>query len=89
MKIEIQNPQVEVRNGTGRDQRPFQIRRQVAYAHLAGLAYPVMMRLQLEDSNQGFQPGMYELDESSFYVGKYGELAISRSVRLRPVSVKA
>lgn len=86
MKIEIQNTQVEVHSGNSKAGRPYSIRRQGAYAHVAGAAYPVAMKITLQDNAQPFSPGFYELCESSFYVGRYGELAISNNLILKPTA---
>ena len=49
---------------------------QIAYAHFGG-AYPAEIRIPLADPNGAYLVGAYVLDNSSFRVGKYGDLEIN------------
>jgi len=85
MKIEVKSSEVNVKSGTSKKSgKPYTIREQPAYLHVAGEAYPQRCVLQLEDDQQPYAPGMYETADE-LYVGDFGRLAVSRRMTLHPV----
>ena len=85
MHIEIQSTELFVKSGNAKSTgKPYSIRKQDAWAHIEGQPYPVRIGFNLEENAAPFQPGMYVLDERSFYVDKFGNLSIGRLI-LSPV----
>lgn len=89
MKIEIQSAEVITQSGLiskgPRQGQPYSIRKQTVWVYLAGSPYPVRAVINLEDNAPPYQPGNYELGEQSFYVDKFGGLALGR-LQLIPAS---
>lgn len=83
MKIVIKSDAVNVRNGTGRNSKPYSIREQQAALDNGG-DFPHPFVLNLEDKQPAYPPGEYTLDMSSIYVGDYNKLALGR-VKLVPM----
>jgi len=77
LKILVKSAEVFVKSGiSGRTQKPYTIREQLAYVDL-GKAFPVEIKLSLPDGRPDAYPvGVYELDPSSFFVGRFGELMV-------------
>lgn len=75
IKIEIQSTDIDTRSGrslrTGRD---YTIRSQEAYLH-TGKAYPELIKINLDDKQAAYSPGLYTLSIESFYQGKFNSLA--------------
>ena len=88
MKIEIVSP-VQVRKGNtnGRDWEIFE---QSAYLHTDGKKYPEEMKVQVQGQNAAYPVGMYELstDSSNFYISRYGQLTLTRELKLDPLAHK-
>lgn len=63
IKVEIEKPAVK-RSGTSAKGRPYEIKEQEAYFHLPGAKYPVKSTIRLGDDvpDQGYAPGMYDVD---------------------------
>ena len=75
MKIEIKSTvteyhQMQTKNG------PRDRFYQVAYLHQDGEPYPIKFRIT-HDQNTPLAPGYYKLDDSSYTVGRYGDLEIN------------
>jgi hypothetical protein len=88
MKIEIKSADVNVKSGVSKKNgKPYTIREQVGYLHQEGEAYPVRCVLALEDQQESYAPGVYET-ANELYVGDFGRLAVSRSMRLVSVSAR-
>lgn len=83
MRFEIKaGSQPNVKSGTStKTGQAYSIREQEAWLSLNGELRRVNVRLGREQA--AYPPGSYVLDESSFTVGKYGDLAIGRVV-LKP-----
>lgn len=80
IKIEIIDTKVTTKSGTSRNDRAYTIHEQTAHLHTAHEAYPVKMKINLKSDTGVPVPlsaGFYELDDASFYVDKYGSLAIN------------
>lgn len=70
IRVKINSTDVEVKSGTNA-RGPWQIREQEGFLFKSGDEYPEKIVLVLDDNAQPYQPGMYELDEKSIYVGKF------------------
>ncbi|MEC8225064.1 MAG: single-stranded DNA-binding protein [Pseudomonadota bacterium] len=59
---------------------------QKAYAHLGG-PFPTEFRITHRDHNTAYPVGMYSVDDSSYRVGRWGDLELNnREMKLNPVS---
>lgn len=75
--IEVTSQEVRVRSGTSqRTQRAYSLREQDAYFFKSGAQYPEKIKLTLEDNQPAYQPGVYELSQESFFVDRFGSLAV-------------
>lgn len=94
MKIEIYSSEVREISGvstkTG-EPRPYTMRRQEGFAHLSSDSpYPVRISIGLAEGQPAYTPGMYEMLNTSFYINKFGGLALSPDLHLKRVAdVKA
>lgn len=71
--------------------KPYEIREQVAYAHLLDSTgstqrYPQRILLPIRRDAAPIEPGDYQPTAESFYVGDFG--ALSFSPRLKPLAVR-
>lgn len=82
MKIEVQSTEVTTQAGLitkgPRQGQPYSIRKQVVWVYLSSAPYPVRAVINLDDNAQPYPVGNYELSEQSFYVDKFGSLALGR-----------
>lgn len=82
MKIEVQSDEVITQSGLitkgPRQGQPYSIRKQTVWVYIAGSPYPVRAVINLEDNAQPYAVGNYSLGEQSFYVDKFGSLALGR-----------
>ena len=77
MKIEIRDQKVENFSGTSsKTGKPFSMNKQEGYCHMDGQPYPQRIEITLDDKSTGFPPGMYQMEETSFYVNRFGQLSI-------------
>ncbi len=84
MKIEIKpGTNATVQSGTRKDGKAFSLRVQEAWMHSGGEVRKV--RITLNREQEAYQPGAYEIDESSYGVNRWGDLEI-RFLNLRPVA---
>lgn len=91
MKIEVRDREVQEEEIKPSDRpgakqfKPFTKRTQVAYAHTVGSngqpdAYPTKFRIGLNKDQAGYEPGVYQLGDGSFYVDRNGNLVVGRLV---------
>lgn len=86
IKIEIKDASVQTRNGNSpKTGKPYSIRSQEAWAHTVNRAgnlnpYPEKITINLNDDQQGYPPGMYQLQPQSIYVGDFGSLRLGTPV---------
>lgn len=71
--------------------KPYEIREQVAFAHLVDSAgqnqrYPQRILLPVRRDAAPIEPGDYQPTAESFYVGDFGALAFSP--KLKPLAVR-
>jgi len=87
IKIEIENSQVDERNGV-KNGKPWTIREQAAYAHVLDDSgkpgkYPVRCKIGLEDKQAPYAAGLYTFGPQSIIVGDFDKLTLAR-VKLVP-----
>lgn len=84
IKLQILSAAIEERGGTiqrgERKGEPYHIKNQEGYVH-NGHAFPERFKISLGDLPP-LQPAMYYLDPASIEIGEYGDLRISRSLKL-------
>lgn len=86
MKIEIKDTKVNEKSGTSaKTNKPYTIREQAGYAHLPNSAYPVEISITLDKDAPAWSPGMYLVDDASFYADRFKRLTIGR-LELRPIA---
>lgn len=84
IKIEIKPSQavVDSRSGVSKhDEKPYTINEQSAYIFLGG-DYPQLFKFNLDNGQSPYPAGMYELHESSVYVGDFQKLRIGKVILL-------
>lgn len=86
MKVEIKSSEIETRSGQGKT-GPYTIRKQSGYLD-TGKAYPVEVRIRLDDQQPAFAPGTYEIGPECFYVAQYGETKVDLS-KVKPMRAPA
>ena len=87
MKIEIVTDKVTVKSGTSqRTQKPYSINKQEGFLFTEGAKYPVRFEFNLADGATAYAPGFYKLDESSFFVDRFGALSLSGQLVLLPLT---
>lgn len=86
MKIEIVSSEIREQAGTSQKTgKSYYIRKQQAFAHLDGQKYPVAFVLHVPNDRQPYVPGFYSIDETSFYVDRFGALGLFQELKLVPV----
>lgn len=86
-RINVKDSLVHERTFNGKDGKPQIIREQRAALDLGG-GYELPFRVGL-GSGPVHPVGAYDIDPDSFSLGKYGDLELSRFVRLKPLQVAA
>lgn len=86
MRIEIVSAEYRDFSGmSGRTGKAYSMRKQEGFAHIEGQKYPVRIEFNIPQNSTGWTPGMYELLEDSFFIDRYGSLALSGELKLKPV----
>lgn len=89
LKIEITG-EVQRREVKPEGKPAFVVHFQEGWAWIPGNKYPQRIELRLSDGNSAYKVGAYQLDPSSFRVGRFDSLELSRELHLKPLeSVKA
>jgi hypothetical protein len=86
VRIKITSTDVEEKSGTNA-RGPWKIVEQEAYMFKSGDEFPEKIVLALDNNSPAYEPGMYELDEKSIYVGKFKQPQLR--MRLRPLAAVA
>ena len=85
MKIEIVSAEIREQSGVSQKTgKNYHIRKQQAFAHLDGQKYPVAFTLNVPNDRHPYSPGFYTIDETTFYIDKFGGLAVSQEMKLVP-----
>jgi hypothetical protein len=80
LKLEVRSGEVSLKQGTSaKTGKPYSIREQVAWCFFVDAQgvlepYPSRVLLTIEDNEQPYPPGIYELSPSSFSLGKFGSI---------------
>lgn len=89
IKVEIKPNQVVIDTRSGvskKDGKPYTLYEQSAYIFLGG-DYPQLFKFNLENGQPPYSDGLYELHESSLFVGDFQKLKAGKIV-LVPLSTK-
>lgn len=82
MKVEVMTDQVETRSFPAREGKAAVNFREQKAAILRPGDFPLPFKLTLDDDQQPYKPGTYELCPSSLESNKYGGLDFGRRIRL-------
>lgn len=82
MKVEVMTDQVETRSFPAREGKAAVHFREQKAAILRPGDFPLPFKLTLDDDQQPYKPGTYELCPSSLESNKYGGLDFGRRIRL-------
>lgn len=82
IKIKVNSTEVEKKTGVN-GRGPWEIIEQEAFMFKTGDEFPEKIVLTLDKGAQPYQPGMYELDEKSVYVGQFKQPQLR--MRLKPL----
>lgn len=87
--IEITDTTVQNRSGTsGRTGKNYSINEQTAYVHKPGQTYPEKIKINLENGQAPYAQGNYNLAPGSFYIDKFGSLAVRPILVPRPAETQ-
>lgn len=86
IKIKVTSTDVEKKTGVN-GRGPWEIIEQEAFMFKTGDEFPEKIVLALDKGAQPYQPGMYEIDEKSVYVGQFKQPQLR--MRLKPVAPQA
>ena len=95
IKIEISNASFDEKRGvSARTGKPYSIREQEAWAYLTDRdgkpqPHPQKIKVTLADNESPYNPGLYQLDPSSIFVGDFAQLNIRARLRPLQAAVKA
>lgn len=82
MKVQVMSDQVEIRSFPAREGKAaVQFREQKAAIERPG-DFPLPFKLTLDDDQQPYKPGTYDLCPTSLESNKYGGLDFGRRIRL-------
>ncbi|MDT8385161.1 MAG: single-stranded DNA-binding protein [Gammaproteobacteria bacterium] len=88
-KIEIKTTEIDVFTGNSKKTgNPFSIRNQFGWIHLRDKPYPMELKIQLDDQQQPYPPGEYQVDEKSFVIDRFQNLSVGR-LKLLPLHVSS
>lgn len=87
MQVVVKVRDVQEKRGTSaKSGKPYLIRYQEGWVSLDGETR--RLKIGLADENPGYAPGLYEVDDKSFFVDQYSELSLGKLV-LRQVPAQA
>ena len=88
--VEIDSLEIKTRSGVSpKTGKPYNMREQSAYLHQPSKKYPTAFKITLEDNQHPYAVGKYELDDSSFFIGKYDDLQVRPVLKYTTTSVPA
>lgn len=93
LKIEIDSTDVTIKAGTSKQGKPFSLREQSGYVSTLDdqgkpQKHPQAFKFILDGEQPPYPVGMYTLDMSCLYVGRFGSLEVGH-VKPKPVAVSA
>lgn len=93
LKVQVETTVFDLKQGTSaKTGKPYSIREQEAWMFGYGRdgkpqPHPQKIKLTLDDDQQPYEVGTYQIDPASLYVDRFGQVAIR--VRLRAVAAAA
>lgn len=86
MKIEIKSTEIKSRSGvSSKTGKSYTMREQNGFVVLESEVYPIRVVISLAPEQVAYPPGVYQVQESSFFVDRYQKLAIGR-LDLKPIA---
>lgn len=77
IRIEIESQAIQTRSGvSSKSGNPYTIREQNALVFREGEKYPERIKINLDDGQTPYAPGLYSLHDSSFFVNRYDALQV-------------
>ena len=93
LKVQVETTMFDLKQGTSaKTGKPYSIREQEAWMFGYGRdgkpqPHPQKIKLTLDDDQQPYETGTYQIDPASLYVDRFGQVAIR--VRLRQIAQAA
>lgn len=93
LKVQVETTAFDLKQGTSaKTGKPYSIREQEAWMFGYGRdgkpqPHPQKIKLTLDDDQQPYEIGTYQIDPASLYVDRFGQVAIR--VRLRAIAQAA
>jgi len=93
LKVEIESNEVNTKSGTSKQGKAFSLREQAGYIYTLDdqgkqQRHPQAFKFIIDGEQDPYAPGMYTLDMSCLYVGRFGQLEVGH-VKLKPAAVSA
>lgn len=90
IKVQIGNEPLKVRDGVSKTSgNPYQIRKQIAWAHMPGNQYPLQILIFISKDKAPYAPGEYKILPSSLVVNQYKQLQFKDQLELEPLPTTA
>ena len=91
MMVEVNSGEVRTKSGvSAKSGKQYSIREQEGWLFIPSEPYPQKIKLNLEDGEEAYPPGRYQISPSSFFVGKFGDLQVRvRLDRTKRADLKA
>jgi len=95
LKVQVETTMVDLNQGTSaKTGRPYSIREQEAWMFCYGRdgkpqPFPQKIKLTLDDDQQPYASGTYQIDPASLYVDRFGQVAIRVRLRAMVQTAKA
>lgn len=87
--LEIASQEVQNRSGVSkRTGNSYSINEQTAFLHKPGQPYPDKIKITLGDNQPPYALGNYSLHSDSFFVDRFGALAVRPILIARPAETK-
>lgn len=90
IKIQISSEPLKVRDGTSQKTgNAYQIRKQIAWAHMPGNQYPLQILITISKDKAPYGPGEYKILPTSLIVNQYKQLQFKEQLELEPLPTTA
>lgn len=95
IKVQVETTVVDLKQGTSaKTGKPYSIREQEAWGFFCARdgkphPHPQRIKLTLDDDQQPYEIGTYQLDPSSLYADKWGQISIRAKLRSTVQAAKA
>lgn len=93
LKVEIESSEVTTKSGTSKQGKPFSLREQSGYVYTLDdkgtpQKHPQTFKFIIDGEQPPYAPGMYSLDMTCLYVGRFGQLEVGH-IKLKPAVTAA